>query len=191
MDFPPSEWVIFQAADFDTMEPRNPGDWGMEVLAQIRSNGRISDHWRIALGGTKVVEATFQLSELLPAASQLPDWTVSYQMFPRDIVIRRNMVSSNWIDAMGLRQSHEMTVSDNAGEPVAIQHVMQAMEAVPAKQRTGASIRWSVTVLPSGKLELQLQALPASANTLGGKPIFSRCVFSFRETKYAVAQKYY
>ena len=87
MDYPPNEWVIFQAADFDTMEPRNPGDWGMEVLAQIRSNGRISDHWRIALGGTKVVEASFQLSELLPAASQLPDWTVNYQMFPRDITI--------------------------------------------------------------------------------------------------------
>ena len=180
MDYPPSEWVIFQAADFETMEPRNPGDWGMEVLAQIRSNGRFSDHWRIALGGTKVVEATFLLSKLLSAASQLPDWTVTYQMFSRDITIRRNMVSSNWIDAMGLLASHKMAVRDKVGEPVAMQQVMQDIGALPAKQNTGASVRWSVTVLPSGKLELQLQALPASSNTLGGKPIFSRCVFSFR-----------
>ncbi len=174
MDFPPEEWVVFPAEEFALAQPRNPGVLGAEVMAQVRANGRITDHWRIALGGSEVLEAKFELTALLPAATGLPRWFISYQQFPRDIVIRRNMVSGEWADALALLASHEFTIADSDGQPIDLQRVNQAIKDLPAKQNQGAAIRWGVTVSAAGQLELQLQALPSSANNLGSKPIFAR-----------------
>ena len=178
MDFPPEEWVVFAATDFNTAAPRFPGERGVELMAQVRSNGRIMDHWRMALGGSKVLEATFPLSTILPAAAGLPAWHVTYQQFPRDIVLRRNMLSGAWIDAVGLLSSHEFLVADAEEQPVDIQQVITAIKALPAKQNTGASIRWSVVATITDRLELQLQSLPCAANQLTGKPIFNRYTIS-------------
>ena len=142
-------------------------------MAQVRANGRVTDHWRVALGGSEVLEASFALSTLLPAATGLPNWIISYQQFPRDINIRRNTVSSEWADALALLASHEFTVADAEGEPVDLQRVNQAVKDLPAKQNSGASICWSMSVSAAGQLELQLQALPSSANNLECKPIFA------------------
>ena len=174
MDFPHEEWAIFPAEEFALAQPRKPGVLGAEVMAQVRANGRISDHWRIALGGSEVLEAKFELSALLPAATGLPKWIITYQQFPRDVAIRRNMVSGEWTDALALLASHEFTIADTSGEPIDLQRVNQAIQDLPAKQNQGAAIRWSVTVSAAGQLELQLQALPSSANNLGCKPIFAR-----------------
>ena len=57
MDFPPEEWVVFSLEEFTLAQPRNPGALGAEVMAQVRANGRITDHWRVALGGSEVLEA--------------------------------------------------------------------------------------------------------------------------------------
>ncbi len=183
--------MIFPAADFSLAQPRFPGDWGAEVMAQVRSNGRITDHWRVALAGTKVLEATFKLASLLPAVTSLPAWTITYQYFPRDIVIRRNMTASSWIDAMGLLAAHEFSVTDEAGELVAIQQVAEAIAGLAAKQNTGSAIRWAVVATPANRIELQLQSLPCSANSLDGKPIFARCVNVFGLHSHIVLLKHY
>ena len=107
MEFPPDEWNIFSVSDFELAKPRFPGDWGVEVMAKVRSNGRITDHWRVALGGSKILEATFPLSSFFPAATSLPPWKLTYQQFPRDMKIRPNMVSSAWLDVVNPLASHE------------------------------------------------------------------------------------
>ncbi len=112
--------MVFAASDFNTAAPRFPGERGVELMTQVKSNGRIMDHWRMALGGSKVLEATFPLSTILPAAVGLPAWHVTYQQFPRDIVLRRNMLSSTWIYAVGLLSSHEFLVADAEEQPVDI-----------------------------------------------------------------------
>ncbi len=174
MEFPPDEWNIFAAGDFELAEPRSAGDWGAEVMAQVRSNGRIMDHWRVALGGSKILEASFPLLTFFPAATNLPPWKLTYQQFPRDVKIRRNMVSSAWLDVVNLLASHEFLLSDADDQPVDVQQATQAIKALPARQSGAGAIRWCVSVTAAGKLELQLQALPSSANILTGKPIFNR-----------------
>jgi hypothetical protein len=57
MEFPPKAWDVFPAEQFDTALPRDPGELGMELLVQMRDNGRIQDHFRIALSGTKLLKA--------------------------------------------------------------------------------------------------------------------------------------
>ena len=84
-------------ADFTTASPRNAGDYGMELLAQVRPNGRILDHYRITLGGSKILDVNCQLSALLlaPATSRI---SLKYSVWPRDVEIRRNMTTAKWAD---------------------------------------------------------------------------------------------
>jgi hypothetical protein len=48
MEFP-AEWAVFQADEFDTDAPRSHGKAVMELMIQARPNGRLLDHFRIAL----------------------------------------------------------------------------------------------------------------------------------------------
>ena len=89
MEFPPETWFVFPAENFCTAGPRIHGDYTAELMAQARPNGRVLDHWRLALGGSKPLEVEFNLAAIIPAAATLPKWRLTFQQWPRDVVIRR------------------------------------------------------------------------------------------------------
>ena len=142
-------------------------------MAQVRSNGRIMDHWHMMLAGYNVLEATFPLSMLLSAAAGLIAWQITYQNFPRDIVLAHNMLCSALTDTVGLLSTHNFLLAKVEEQPVDIQPVPAAIKSLPATQNTRTFIRWSVVATVTNRLELQLQALPSSANQLTGKPLFN------------------
>ena len=174
MEFPPDAYFIFPAEHFENAVPRINGDYTAEILAQVRPNGRVMDHWRIVLGGTKALEADIYLADLVPAAAALPRWRLSYQQWPRDVLIRRNMTTSGWSDMLTLLTANEIAVMSNTGENVVNAVVVEALTNLPDKTANSASCRWAVCVGEAGKLELQLQSLPCPANLLAGKPVFRR-----------------
>ena len=174
MEFPPTEWFIFPSVNFDTSSARNPGELGVELMLQVRPNGRVVDHWRLALGGSRTVDVEFQLTSVVPAASELPPWRLAWQIWPHEIQIRRNMTSSTWVDLLELIEANEMQVSDSSGNPVPQSTVVSALKGLQGKPVISAALRWAVCVSAAEKLELQLQALPASASSLSSKPIFKR-----------------
>ncbi len=174
MEFPPSEWFVFPSIDFGTGQARNPGELGAELLLQVRPNGRAVDHWRLALGGSKIVEVDFYLSSIVSAAASLPRWRLSWQIWAGEIQIRRNMTSSAWVDLLELIKANEVQVTDEAGEPVPQSAVVTALKGLTGKPVISAALRWAICVSEAEKLELQLQALPAAASSLGSKPIFKR-----------------
>jgi hypothetical protein len=113
MDYPPN-WDIFPMEDFITSVPRSAGNLTSELLVQARPNGRLLDHFRYVLGGSSIMNVEFQLASIwqMPAAST---WKLCYQVWPKDIEIRRNMVSSTWTDIVlycifilpiGLQEQH-------------------------------------------------------------------------------------
>jgi hypothetical protein len=57
MEFPPRSEVL-EADLFATAVPRDPGDLGAEVLAQVRGTGQIADHFRVTLGGSKILDVS-------------------------------------------------------------------------------------------------------------------------------------
>ena len=116
MEFPPAEWFIFPSLDFSTGAARSPGELGVELLLQVRPNGRAVDHWRLALGGSKIVEVDFYLSAVVPAAASLPRWRLSWQIWAHEIQIRRNMSSSSWIDLLELLEANEIQVTSESGQ---------------------------------------------------------------------------
>jgi hypothetical protein len=168
MEFAPEEWGVFPAEEFNTAAPRASGQLYMELMIQVRPNGRMLDHCRLGLGGSSVVDARFELARLFsfPAASR---WAVRYQVWPKDIDLRRNMASTGWKDLTTMVASHDAVVIDrDSGEPVASEIVLDAIKA----SGSGASVRFAVIVGEDQSVHLQLQGLPAAANVLMGKPAF-------------------
>jgi hypothetical protein len=55
-----------------TASPRANSEFCAEVMVQVRPNGRIMDHWRIALGGSAILETSVRVDRLIPAAVNLP-----------------------------------------------------------------------------------------------------------------------
>ncbi len=49
MEFPPESNDVFDSEQFETARARLAGDAVMEVMLQMRPNGRCLDHYRIAL----------------------------------------------------------------------------------------------------------------------------------------------
>jgi hypothetical protein len=164
MNFP-HVWDILAAADFSTAQPRAQGELVAEVLAQVRPNGRVLDHYRVTLGGNKILEvkASMVAMALAPTSST---WIFRHQVWLKDVIIRRNMTSTAWVNAHKLIQEKAAWVETVDGQPVPEEEVL---EALPGKS---AAIRFAVNIAGDQNLELNLQSLPAAAETLMGKPAF-------------------
>ena len=174
MEFPPDNYFIFPAEHFENAMPRINGDYTVEILAQVRPSGRVMDHWRAVLGGSKALEAEVNLSDVVPAAAGLPRWRLTYQQWPRDVIIRRNMTTSGWLDLLTLLTANKVGIMSETGENVVNATVVEALSNLPDKATNSASCRWAICVGEASKLELQLRCIPCPANLLAGKPIFRR-----------------
>ena len=181
MEFPP-QWNVLAAEDFELATTRDPGILGAELMAQVRPNGRIMDHFRIAVGGSHIITARFPAKEIY-ANQVVPNLDIRWQMWPRDVAIRRNMASSEWLDLTTLLQANEALAFDadwirdggegsSAGPPSKNEELINFLADLPEKSRCGASVRWAVGIGPDYNLELVLQGMPASAAVLNGKPAF-------------------
>jgi hypothetical protein len=164
MEYPP-EWEAFDMEEFSTACPRVSGNLGMELLMQARPNGRMLDHYRVTLGGAKILDVNFAMATVmaLPAANA---WRLRHQVWPKDVMLRRNMTTSAWVDISDLVASNDALVMDGTNEPVPSDQVMAAMKTAGA----AASIRFAVVVGEDHHMRLQLQGLPATSTTLQAKP---------------------
>ena len=121
-----------------------------------------------------MLKTSLDLASLIPAAAALPKCFISYEVWPADIGIRRNMTTSQWLDLYSIIAGNEIVAVDEAGQPIESQTIVDNLKALPAKSVISAAIRWAVCVTEQGLLEIQLQALPAAVTTLSAKPIFKR-----------------
>ena len=176
MEFPPTTWFIFDAGEFETARPRAAAELGIEVMAQVRPNGRVMDHWRVSTGGTALLKAAIDMAFIIPATAALPRCSLAYEMWPADIGIRRNMTTSAWIDVTTLLAANEVTAMDETGQPVDCATIIEKLQALPARSVITASLRWAVCISEDGQLEVQLQCLPGAANILTAKPLLKRYI---------------
>ena len=63
---------MFEAKEFETAAATAVSKLSVEIMAQIRPNERIMDHWRVATGGTSILKATMDLGYIIPAAGFFP-----------------------------------------------------------------------------------------------------------------------
>ena len=92
------------------------------------------DHWRAVLGGSKALEAEVNLLDVVPAAAGLPKWRLTYQQWPRDVIIRRNMTTSGWLDLLTLLTANEVGIMSETGENVVNATVVEALSNLPDRE---------------------------------------------------------
>jgi len=170
MEWPP-EWAIFPAEDFLTASPRVGGLYAAELLAQMRPNGRILDHWRITVGGTSYFQVEFKLSKIFNFVNA-DKIKAKCQFLPKDIEIRRNMTTGAWFSFNKLLEARDVHLVGQEGEDLEVPQVLTAIEEGPASIIKAASFRWAIMIGADGSLQLDLQSLPASTETLDSKPAF-------------------
>jgi hypothetical protein len=168
MEFPP-EWNVFPLDDFEVAAARTQGAAGMELMAQMRPNGRLLDHVRVATGGNEVLEAEVLMGSLFPA-NGLNCWKAKFQFWARDTAIRRNMTTSAWKDVYSMLHSHEVLVEEEGGEPVDMAEVIGELDNLPAGH--SAVIRHAVVIGEDQRMALELQSLPVTLATVNGKPSY-------------------
>jgi hypothetical protein len=169
MEFPPS-WRVFEAEEFSSAMPRAAGELGAELLVQVRPNGRMLDHFRVTLGGSRILDVSFPVSNIIsmPAANA---WRLKMQVWPRDVVLRRNMTTSDWSNIGTIIAAKDgCVVAEEEGRETVVPHaeVLACFEELGAV----AAVRFAVVVGGDQRLVLMLQGLPATAETLAGKPAF-------------------
>ncbi len=64
MDFPSEDWVYLD--EFDTAPTNMRGDNTLELYAQLRPTGRMLDHFRCVLWGSKHLEINASLMDMIP-----------------------------------------------------------------------------------------------------------------------------
>jgi hypothetical protein len=172
MEFPPTGWELFGAEDFETAAPRLAGDNVLELLAQARPNGRCIDHWRIVLGGGKMVTADIKLVDICRSTKTAP-YTLKFQAWPRDIKIRRNMTTGAWMDGQNLVNRREFEVFRAEQEDKCPEdELLQEMAKEEDLSKKTFSFRFAVVIAADNRLSLEMQAMPASEAVLTSKPAF-------------------
>ena len=148
-----------------------PGNHTVELQAQLRNTGRIIDACRIVLGGTEIIQVDFHLYSVIPNG-YFAGWRVRYQIWPRDVAIRRNMASSDWADIEAMAAGRDLEILDREGALIPPGEFLATLARLDPPN--AGSVRWAVTTSDDSSFQLQLQGLPGSTPTLNSKPILRK-----------------
>ena len=163
-------WEIFEDKDFETASTRRTGHHVMELLAQVRTSGRCSDHWRISIGGSRILEAEVGLASICKAATLAP-YRFLFQAWPKDVAIRRNMTTSKWFDGQSLLARREFVCYKvGVEEACPEEEVIRELAKEEDLTKKSFSLRFAVVAGHDGLMHLELQGLPATEATLTSKP---------------------
>jgi hypothetical protein len=172
MEFPPTGWEIMEAREFETAQPRIDGEAVMEMMAQIRPTGRVADHWRIALGGSKILEADIGLANICRSPLMTP-YKLKFQAWPKDVKIRRNMTSSAWYDGQALIARREFQCFKfGSTEPCPEEEILQEQAKEEDVSKKAFCFRFAVVTGYDDQMRIELQGLPGNEATLLAKPAF-------------------
>jgi hypothetical protein len=166
--------AIRPASGFYVDEAPNTSPLTVELFAQVRSNGRILDNIRHVLGGSIMLEGGFPINRIC-RREDMAGWTANFTMRPKNITLRKGMLSSLWIDFSEMVAARNMDVMDKNGASISSADFLKCY-GDPEKGSTTAAFRWALMLTEYGQLALQLQGLPGAAATLNSKPAFKRLV---------------
>jgi hypothetical protein len=142
MEFQPETYNVFEADQFE--RARLTGGAVMEVMLQMRPNGRCLDHYRIALDGT-VLETQVVATSVF-RAPVLAKYRLTYQAWPRDLKIRRNMTTTAWVDSFHAISARNILVStDDKGDAVPPEEIKNVFASIKEMSMKSTSTRYAQT----------------------------------------------
>jgi hypothetical protein len=141
MDIPP-EWAVSPMDDFATATPQTRGEFNVELYAQLRNTGRILDNFRLGLDGAIPLEVSVDLASVIPAVG-FDGWRLTQQFWARDVVIRKNMVTSAWVSVTDSVACQDCTSPTPTQKwlvrriPIGLQTSMQPNKLRPSRRLPG------------------------------------------------------
>ncbi len=173
MEFPPTSWEALEDDDFSTAAPRGSGQATMELLAQVRPNGRIVDHFRVSLGGNALLTACFPLHKIIPWEG-LSIYSIKFEFWARDVHVRRNMTTTVWLDMYSAIKENNVTVLREEDDSVVeLEDIISSLDAIEDPKGRSGAYRFAVVAGSDDRMWLELQCLPCPASLLQGKPAYS------------------
>ncbi len=175
MEFP-GDINVFDAINFETAVPRSTGRTTVELLVQARPTGRIADHYRLAMGGSALLEAKPVLSSIFPDP-KLDGFLMVYQFWCKDVVIRRNMTTSRWMDCLTLITatpwaSRTWTATPLTTRSSNVSSARSCYSTAPPSATPSSSDRTRGWLSRSRRCRHQRQFSPASLHSSGKNFIF-------------------
>jgi hypothetical protein len=128
-----------------------------------------ADHYRLAMGGSALLEAKPVLSSLFPDP-KLDGFLLVNQFWCKDVLIRRNMTTGKWMDCLTLITSNTVSITDLDGNAIDADELKRLLSKELLQHR--ASIRHVVVIGPIQRIALEIQSMPASKAVLTSKPAF-------------------
>ena len=100
---------------------------------------------------------------------------LSYDFWVKDVVLRRNMAASDWLDVYESIRENKMTLLDRHGAPLTEEERVAILTVLDKSDplHKSASVRFAVSVGPDNRMRLELQGLPGPAKTISSKPAFT------------------
>lgn len=163
--------TILPDTEFEQAAARSPGELGAEVMAQVRDNGRIQDHFRVVVGGSAPLELEVGLGSLFTTKDErINALRAQFLFWPRDITMRRNAVTSAWVDTYVTIAKKNAMLVDKEGAGVPTSDMAAIVDNIEDVAEKSSSYRWAVVIGDDGRLQLHLQSLPASERFINGRP---------------------
>jgi hypothetical protein len=157
---------------FKVDQPPNDDNYTAELFAMVRDNGRIVDDFKWVVGGTDILEADFQLNKIFTNQA-VGAHTIRMQRWPRDLDLRKGLLSGFWKDIATIVSCRDASVFDAEGAGIPAEEFLRTLEDLDNGQGA-AAIRWAVRLSDNEKLVIQLHGLPAAAAVLNGNPSYKR-----------------
>jgi hypothetical protein len=112
------------------------------------------DHFRATMGGSRILDISFQMANIinLPAANS---WKFKMQTWLRDVVLRRNMTTSDWVNVDAIIAAKDgcvMTVEESMKTLVPHAEVLASLQ----EAGVAAAMRFAVVVGGDQRLWLML-----------------------------------
>jgi len=111
----------------------------MELMMQARPNGRLLDHFRVATGGREILEAVFNLTDVI-SNPELKGVVCKYQFWGRDVNLRRNMMTSAWMDVYNMINSNDLKLEGTDGKPIKAEVILKFLDQMTGATNTNSSI---------------------------------------------------
>jgi hypothetical protein len=111
-------------------------------MLQMRPNGRCLDHYRIALDGTVLETQVVATSAF--RAPVLAQYRLTYQAWPRDLKIRRNMTTTAWVDSfLAISANNVLVSTDDKGDAVPPEEIKSVFAFIKEMSMKSASTRYA------------------------------------------------
>jgi hypothetical protein len=98
MRYPPEEFDIRAAADYGQFAAAGAAQpLTASVLIHVDEEAKIFGNYKFVLGGSEMIRVDLPLKEVIFLGGS-DNYRLLWELWPRDLRLRENMLTSDWID---------------------------------------------------------------------------------------------